>query len=174
MTSTETPQGPQTDTLQQPQQPQSQGRRRKKEILTGNKVQTFGRKKHAIAVAVVAEGYGMIRVNGRPLDLVEPKPMRLKLYEPVLLVGVKEFENIDIHIRVRGGGHVAQIYAVRQAIAKALLAWNAKYVDENNKEKLKKSFLNYDKQLLVADPRRREPKKFGGPGARARYQKSYR
>ena len=54
----------------------------------------------------------MIRVNGKPLDLVEPKPMRLKLYEPILLVGVKEFEDIDIHIRVRGGGHVAQIYGM--------------------------------------------------------------
>ena len=57
---------------------------------------------------------------------MEPKPMRLKVYEPFLLVGKKNYENLDIHIRVKGGGQVAQIYAVRQAIAKALLAYNAK------------------------------------------------
>lgn len=52
--------------------------------------------------------------------------MRLKVYEPFLLVGKDMYENLDIHIRVKGGGHIAQIYAVRQAIAKALLAYHAK------------------------------------------------
>ena len=49
-----------------------------------------------------------------------------------------------------------------------------KYVDEEEKDKVRKDFMNYDKTLLVADNRRIEPKKYGGPGARARYQKSYR
>jgi small subunit ribosomal protein S16e len=39
---------------------------------------------------------------------------------------------------------------------------------------VKNLLLSYDRSLLVADPRRKEPKKFGGPSARARYQKSYR
>lgn len=47
-------------------------------------------------------------------------------------------------------------------------------VDEASKKELKDILINYDRSLLVADPRRCEPKKFGGPGARARYQKSYR
>jgi small subunit ribosomal protein S16e len=47
-------------------------------------------------------------------------------------------------------------------------------VDEQSKNELKKALTQYDRSLLVADPRRAEPKKFGGPGARARYQKSYR
>jgi small subunit ribosomal protein S16e len=47
-------------------------------------------------------------------------------------------------------------------------------VDEQSKNELKKALIAYDRTLLVADPRRSEPKKFGGPGARARYQKSYR
>ena len=60
------------------------------------------------------------------------------------------------------------------AIAKGIVAWNQKYVDEEEKDKVRKDFMNYDKTLLVADNRRIEPKKYGGPGARARYQKSYR
>ena len=47
-------------------------------------------------------------------------------------------------------------------------------MDEQSKREIKEILMNYDRTLLVADPRRMEPKKFGGPGARARYQKSYR
>jgi predicted transport protein len=47
-------------------------------------------------------------------------------------------------------------------------------VDEASKKEIKDILVQYDRTLLVADPRRCEPKKFGGPGARARYQKSYR
>lgn len=47
-------------------------------------------------------------------------------------------------------------------------------VDEASKNELKDILIQYDRSLLVGDPRRCEPKKFGGPGARARYQKSYR
>ncbi|KAF9536526.1 40S ribosomal protein S16, partial [Mortierella hygrophila] len=60
------------------------------------------------------------------------------------------------------------------ALAKAIVAYYQKYVDEASKNELKQIFLQYDRTLLVADPRRCEPKKFGGAGARARYQKSYR
>lgn len=73
-----------------------------------------------------------------------------------------------------GGGHTSQIYAVRQAIAKSIVAYYQKYVDEYQKNMLKQALVQYDRALLVADNRRCEPKKFGGPGARARYQKSYR
>ncbi|KAI3438306.1 hypothetical protein D9Q98_000740 [Chlorella vulgaris] len=77
-------------------------------------------------------------------------------------------------IRVKGGGQVSQIYAIRQAIAKGIVAFYQKYVDEQSKNEIKDILLTYDRTLLVADPRRCEPKKFGGPGARARFQKSYR
>lgn len=79
-----------------------------------------------------------------------------------------------MRVRVRGGGHVAQIYAIRQAISKALVSYYQKFVDEASKKEIKDILISYDRTLLVADPRRCEPKKFGGPGARARYQKSYR
>lgn len=64
--------------------------------------------------------------------------------------------------------------AVRQAISKALIAYNQKFVDEHTKNLLKQALTQFDRTLLVADNRRCEPKKFGGPGARARFQKSYR
>lgn len=85
-----------------------------------------------------------------------------------------KFSGVDIRVRVNGGGHVSQIYAIRQAISKALVAYYQKYVDEASKKELKDILIQYDRTLLVTDPRRCEPKKFGGPGARARYQKSYR
>ncbi|KAK9765655.1 40S ribosomal protein S16 [Basidiobolus ranarum] len=137
-------------------------------------VQTFGRKKTATAVAFCKSGKGMIRINGSPIELVEPEILKFKVYEPILILGEDKFANVDIRVRVRGGGHTSQIYAIRQAIAKAIVAFYQKFVDEASKKELKEKLIAYDRTLLVADPRRCEPKKFGGPGARARYQKSYR
>merc|ERR1712073_244681 len=137
-------------------------------------VQTFGRKKTATAVAYCKRGKGLIKVNGRPLELVEPKALQFKLMEPVLLLGEDRFADIDIRIRVKGGGHVSQVYAIRQALSKSLVAYYQKFVDEQSKQEIKDILVQFDRSLLVADPRRNEPKKFGGPGARARYQKSYR
>ncbi|XP_066250925.1 small ribosomal subunit protein uS9 [Euwallacea similis] len=137
-------------------------------------VQVFGRKKSATAVAYCKRGKGVLRVNGRPLSQVEPKMLQDKLQEPILLLGKDKFSAVDMRVRVNGGGHVSQIYAIRQAISKALVAYYQKYVDEASKKELKDILIQYDRTLLVADPRRCEPKKFGGPGARARFQKSYR
>jgi len=111
---------------------------------------------------------------GIPLELVEPEILRFKVFEPVLLLGRARFAGVDVRVRVRGGGHVSQVYAIRQAIAKSLVAYYQKFVDEATKKEIKDILLAYDRTLLVADPRRCEPKKFGGRAARARYQKSYR
>ncbi|XP_003743332.1 40S ribosomal protein S16 [Galendromus occidentalis] len=140
----------------------------------GKVVQVFGRKKTAIAVAHCTAGNGVLRVNGKPLDLLEPSTLRYKLMEPILLLGRDRFNQLDIRVRVKGGGNVSRVYAIRQCISKAIVAFYQKYVDEATKKELKDILAQYDKTLLVADPRRCEPKKFGGPGARARYQKSYR
>ncbi|CAB4063891.1 RP-S16e [Lepeophtheirus salmonis] len=137
-------------------------------------VQTFGKKKTATAVAYCKRGKGLVKVNGRPLEQVEPKALQYKLQEPILLLGKDRFSDVDIRVRVKGGGHVSQIYAIRQAIAKSLVAYYQKYVDEQSKKVIKDTLVQFDRTLLVADPRRCEAKKFGGPGARARYQKSYR
>merc|ERR1712173_10590 len=137
-------------------------------------VQVYGRKKTATAVALCKAGKGLIKVNGRPLDQIQPEALKLKLEEPVNVVGKDRFAGVDIKIKVSGGGRVAQVYAIRQAIARAVVAYYQKYVDEHSKRILKDQFVSYDRTLMVADPRRSEAKKFGGPGARARYQKSYR
>jgi len=137
-------------------------------------VQTFGRKKTAVAVAYCKKGRGLIKINGCPIELVEPEILRYKVFEPILLLGREKFAIMDLRIRVKGGGYTSQIYAIRQAIAKSVVAYYQKYVDEAQKKEIKDTLVSYDRSLLVADPRRCEPKKFGGPGARARRQKSYR
>ena len=139
-----------------------------------NYVQTFGKKKNATAVALLRPGKGVLRVNGKPIDLVEPKQLRVKLMEPILLLGQEEFAGYDIRLRVRGGGYISQLYAVRLALCKALIAYQQKFVDEQSKRRVKEILLQYDRSLLVADMRRREPKHIGGRGARSKKQKSYR
>ncbi|KAI8908038.1 ribosomal protein S5 domain 2-type protein [Gorgonomyces haynaldii] len=137
-------------------------------------VQTYGRKKTATAVAHCKRGSGLLKLNGSPIELAQPAILREKILEPIYLLGKERFANVDIRLRVKGGGDVSQIYAIRQALAKAIVAFYQKYVDEASKQEIKDILVRYDRTLLVADPRRCEPKKFGGPGARARYQKSYR
>ena len=147
-------------------------------------MRTFGRKKNATAVALVQGvdkgadgrkgGQGVIRVNGKPLQLIEPESMRMKVYEPIFIVGADRFQDLSIRVRVKGSGSMAQVMAVRMAIAKGIISYYQKYKDEQSKREIKDLFIQYDKGLLVQDSRRCEPKKFGGPGARARFQKSYR
>merc|ERR1712002_722270 len=100
-------------------------------------VQVYGRKKTATAVAHCKRGRGLIKVNGRPLEFMEPEILRVKLQEPVLLLGKERFAGVDIRVRVKGGGHVSQMYAIRQAISKALVAFYQKYVDEASKKEIK-------------------------------------
>ncbi|EAQ93196.1 40S ribosomal protein S16 [Chaetomium globosum CBS 148.51] len=138
-------------------------------MATTQAVQVFGKKKNATAVARCVQGKGLIRVNGKPLKLFAPEILRAKLYEPILILGTDKYAEVDIRIRVTGGGHTSQVYATRQAVA-----YYAKYIDEHSKNLLKTALIQFDRNLLVADPRRCEPKKFGGKGARARFQKSYR
>ena len=149
-------------------------RTRVKDPSTMKMVYTHGKKRNANANAVIQEGKGTITINRIPIQNIEPKTLRVKIFEPILIQGVEDFKNLRIKVRVQGGGSVAQLYAARMAIAKGLVAWKQKYVDEEQKDNVRKNYMNYDKTLLVADMRRMEPKKYGGPGARARYQKSYR
>ena len=137
-------------------------------------VQVFGRKRTATAVAFCKEGSGLIKLNGTPIEKVASETLKAKLLEPLQIIGEERLRSLDIKLRVHGGGHVSQIYAIRQAVAKAVVAYYQKYVDEQAKDEIKKLLLGYDRTLLVADPRRMEPKKFGGQGARVRRQMSYR
>merc|ERR1719347_1085082 len=89
-------------------------------------VQTFGRKKTATAVAYCK--------RGKRLTEVEPKALQHKLLEPVLLLGKDRFADVDVRIRVKGGGRIAQVYAIRRALSKSLVAYYQKYVDEQSKK----------------------------------------
>lgn len=141
-------------------------------MAPSNSVQVFGKKKTATACAFAKQGRGLIKVNGQPIENIQPESLRLKAFEPVLILGAEKFSNLDIRIRVKGGGFTAQIYAIRAAIAKSIVAYHAKYVDESSKNELRRTLLDYDRNLLVSDPRRCEPKKYGGRSARCRQLKT--
>lgn len=66
--------------------------------------------KNAIAVAHCKRGKGILKVNGNPIELLEPETLRHKIFEPVLIVGADKFKEIDIRVRVRGGGNTSQVY----------------------------------------------------------------
>jgi small subunit ribosomal protein S9 len=126
-----------------------------------------GKRKTAIARATVRLGKGRIRINNVPLEIFEPKLARDKILEPLLLVDDKVWKEVDVNVKVSGGGFMGQAEAARMAIAKGLLKWT-------KSTRLRTTFKDYDRTMIAGDPRRSEPKKFGGPGARARNQKSYR
>merc|ERR1712216_583779 len=112
-------------------------------------VQTFGKKKSAVAIAHCKRGKGLIKLNGVRLDLVKPDVLLFKVFEPIKLLGTKIFSSLDVRIRTKGGGHVSQVYAVRQALSKAIVAFHQKFVDEETKLMIKQKLLNFDRTLLV-------------------------
>jgi small subunit ribosomal protein S9 len=130
-------------------------------------VLTSGKRKTAVARATTKAGKGRIRINSIPLEIFPSELARMKIQEPLMLAGEDVVKGIDIIINVRGGGIIGQADAVRTAIGRALVKWT-------QDPELRSKYLHYDRSILVADSRRKEEKKAGGPGARARYQKSYR
>ena len=123
-----------------------------------------GKRKRAIAKATLIEGKGNIVVNGINLNNYVPELYRLRMMEPLILA--EEIANtVDINVKVIGGGMSGQADAARLAIGKCMAAFN---------KKLEKIYLTYDRQLLVADVRRKETCKPNDSKARASRQKSYR
>ena len=129
-------------------------------------VNTSGKRKTAIARAVVKEGTGKVVVNKTPIAIYSPELARLKIEEPLGLVPEKA-EKVDIAVTVNGGGVMGQAAAARTAIARGLVEF---YKDEE----LEAIFRAYDRTLIINDDRRKLPKNPLGPGARAKKQKSYR
>lgn len=130
-------------------------------------IHTSGKRKGAIARATLKPGSGIVRINNGLIDLYQPKLYRLKLREPLLLAG-NLINDVNINIKVRGGGIASQVNAARLAVAKAVLEYA-------KSERLKEQFLKYDRTLLVADVRRKETHKPNRHGkARAKKAKSYR
>lgn len=134
--------------------------------MTASKI-VSGKRKSAIAKAVVRPGSGKVTINSKLLEYYEPQMARMKLQEPLLLAG-ESASKVDVEIDVRGGGTMGQAEAARLAMAKGILAFT-------RDKKLEKKFLEYDRHLLVADVRRKEVRKPNRHGkARAKTQKSYR
>ncbi len=133
----------------------------------GQIIHTSGKRKQAVAKATLRQGNGTIRINGILLDNLPNKLVRLKIREPLLIAG-EIINNVNIGVRVSGGGINSQAEATRLAISKGLV----KYFED---EKLEKKFMDYDRSFLVADVRRNEPCKPNTHSKpRAKRQKSYR
>ncbi len=128
---------------------------------------TSGKRKTATARATVRKGTGVIRINKVPLDIVQPELVRLKVSEPVLIAGPTVIKSLNIDVDVRGGGIMGQAEAARCAIARGIINWT-------NDVSIRDAYLAHDRNILVNDVRMKESKKYGGPGARAKFQKSYR
>lgn len=139
----------------------------KKRKKKGHAVVARGKRKESIARATVTPGKGNLRINHMKLDAYySNRYVREIARQPLNYLG-PEALGIDIYVNVLGGGVMGQAQATRTAIANAL-------VDYFPDQKLREKFLGIDRSLLVEDVRRVEPKKFKGPKARARFQKSYR
>ncbi len=131
------------------------------------KIIASGKRKTAIARAVISEGSGKITINNKnPENYQEFDKLRVK--EPIIIaekiLGKKDF---DVVITVKGGGEKGQIEAARLALARAILKYT-------NSKKVEKAYLDYDRNLLVADVRRKEAYKPGDSKARAKRQSSKR
>ena len=129
-------------------------------------VQEVGRRKAAVARATVCEGKGRVYINDRALEVYGPELARLRILEPLQLAP-EVAKRVDIHVNVSGGGFMGQADAARTAIARALVKWTGD-------EKLYEQFKEYDWAMVKSDVRQKESRKPGGPGARAKFQKSYR
>jgi small subunit ribosomal protein S9 len=121
-----------------------------------------GRRKTAIARVRIAAGRGAIRVNDRPMDeYFLTKDQRVAVQQP--LVACEVPEKYDVFVLVQGGGPQGQADAVRHGLSRALLK-----AEETFAPKLRES------GFLTRDSRRKERKKYGQRGARARFQFSKR
>ena len=126
-----------------------------------------GKRKTAVARAVVRLGVGRVRINRTPIEILEPEIARAKIMEPLLQAGDEVWKQLDMDVRTSGGAYMRQAEAARMAVANALLKWT-------KSSHLRTVFTEYDRTMIVGDSRAKESKKFGGPGARAKEQKSYR
>jgi small subunit ribosomal protein S9 len=129
-------------------------------------VLTTGKRKTAKARVLVIEGKGRVRINNVPLHLHEPLMAREMIMEPVLIAG-DVASKVDIDIALKGGGSLGQAEAARMGLAQGLVKYT-------KSKRLKSTFIEHDRTMLSGDARRKETKKFGGPSARTRKQKSYR
>jgi small subunit ribosomal protein S9 len=127
-------------------------------------IHVSGKRKRAIARITLKPGKGVVKINKLSLDHYKPEVARLRIQEPLFLSG-DAAKKVDIHVNVSGGGWSAQTDATRVGIGKAMVHFQPS---------LKKTFLDYDRSLIVNDVRRNEPHKPNDSKPRRARQKSYR
>jgi small subunit ribosomal protein S9 len=140
----------------------------------------YATRKTARAHAFITKGVGRVRINNVPVEMVQQEVAREIMLGPLEVAG--DIRNkIDLSVKVKGGGYVGQSYASAVAISRAMTGWTKTRKEPKDhpltrtiREDLRKRLTDFDKHLLSGDDRQKEPKKFGGPGARRRKQKSYR
>jgi len=140
----------------------------------------FATRKTSSAHVYITKGQGKVRINNVPVEMIPQETAREVMLAPLEITG--DLRNkIDISVRVRGGGYMGQASAAATGISRALTGWTKSKKDpkdhplpKSTREDLRQRISEYDKYLISGDARRKEPKKFGGPGARRRKQKSYR
>mgnify|MGYP001567655410 CR=1 FL=1 len=131
-----------------------------------NGIVVRGKRKESIAKATIVKGKGNVRVNSLLLEAIPNRYARELIIEP-LRMAPEIASGVDISVAVHGGGQMGQAQAARMSIARALVEYSQDMV-------LKAKMIERDRFLLSEDSRRVEPKKYLGPKARARFQKSYR
>ncbi|MDE1855158.1 MAG: 30S ribosomal protein S9 [Candidatus Micrarchaeota archaeon] len=127
------------------------------------------RRKMAVARARLMPGTPVITFNNFDISTLKPTELREMILEPVNMSSLTKdiAAKSNISINVYGGGSSGQAQAARSALAKVIARAASSDV-------IKKMYMDYDRTLLVDDVRQVEPKKYKGPKARARFQKSYR
>ena len=131
-------------------------------------VHVSGKRRKAIARATIRPGKGIIRINSNLLENHNPFFSKMKITEPLVIAGDDVVKKVDIQVDVRGGGFQGQAEAARLAIARGLVQYTGS-------KSLEKNYLEYDRQMLVADVRQRESRKPNTHSkARAKVGKSYR
>jgi len=146
-----------------------------------NKVDLYpAQRKTSRATATISKGNGKVRINNIPAEVIEPEVAREVVLVPIHLIG--ELRNkIDLSVKVHGGGFMGQAFASAVAISRALTGEGKGGKDPKDhplsksiREEVRRKITEYDRHFLAGDPRQTESKKFGGPSARRRKQKSYR
>lgn len=121
-----------------------------------------GKRKTAVARVWLQPGNGQVTINNRPVDnYLHRETSKMVIAQPLVLTGT--FGKLDVSVNVKGGGGSGQAGAIRHGIAKALLEYNPEF-----REVLKRA------GFITRDSRVKERKKYGQPGARARFQYSKR
>lgn len=141
----------------------------------------FATRKASKAHVYITRGAGRVRINNVPVEMIGQVSAREAILAPLEIAGEDVRDMVDISVRVSGGGYMGQAGAVATGISRALIGRTKSRRPPRGhplpltvREDLRAKIDAFDKYLISGDARRKEPKKFGGPGARRRKQKSYR